>query len=134
MEKQKQDASLLCTNVTTDTALTVSVYEHTYTQMGLQLLFIPQKVNFSRIPQNESQVFTCHIKDDGFETVKNQGRQDINNKWRDIENYWVDVIIKQSGDESVKWIHPNTALSYQIPEQSFRIDEADFKIVIHKAK
>ena len=82
------------------------------------------------IPQNDAQIFTCHIKDDGFETVKNQGRQDINNKWRDIENYWVDVIMKQSGDESVKWINPNTALSYQMPEQRFQIDEADFKKTI----
>lgn len=81
----------------------------------------------AKLPQNGNQIFTCYIKDDGFETVKNQGRQDINNKWRDIEDYWVDVIKKQQGDESVKWIRPDTALSYQMPEQKFQIDEADFK-------
>lgn len=88
----------------------------------------------AKIPQNDHQIFTCYIKDDGFETVKNQGRQDINNKWREIEDYWVDVVMKQSGDESVKWINPNTSLSYQMPEQRFQIDESDFKIVIHKTK
>lgn len=82
------------------------------------------------IPQNGNQIFTCYIKDDGFETVKNQGRQDINNKWRKIEDYWVNIIMKQSGDESVKWINPNDALCYQMPEQTFQIDEADFKKTI----
>lgn len=29
------------------------------------------------IPQNSQEIFTCYIKDDGLERVKNQGRQDI---------------------------------------------------------
>lgn len=76
------------------------------------------------------QVFSCWIKDDGFETVKNQGRHDIKQKWQDIENYWVDIIYKQSGDESVQWISANEPLCYKIPEQKFSITKKDFKKVI----
>ena len=35
----------------------------------------------SGVPQNGEEVFGCYIEDDGLETVKNQGRQDIRGKW-----------------------------------------------------
>ena len=78
------------------------------------------------IPQNNEEIFTCYIKDDGLERVKNQGRQDIKNRWNDIENTWVNIIKKQTGDDSIKWINPNQFLSYQEDEKPFVITENDF--------
>lgn len=78
------------------------------------------------IPQNNQEIFTCYIKDDGLERVKNQGRQDIRNKWHSIEDTWVDIIKKQSGDDSVKWIKPSEFLSYQKDEIPFSVSEEDF--------
>lgn len=80
----------------------------------------------SGIPQNNEDIFTCYIKDDGLETVKNQGRQDIKNRWQEIEDRWVDIIHKQSGDDTIKWIKPSEHLSYQVPEKPFEIYEEDF--------
>ncbi len=78
------------------------------------------------VPQNDKEIFACYIEDDGLETVKNQGRQDIKDKWQDIEDLWVDVIHKQSGHDTVQWIKPNEHLSYQMPEVPFEIFEEDF--------
>lgn len=78
------------------------------------------------IPQNSQEIFTCYIKDDGLERVKNQGRQDIKNKWHSIENAWVDIIKKQSGDDSIKWIKPSEFLSYQKDQVPFSVTEEDF--------
>lgn len=80
----------------------------------------------SDIPQNNEEIFTCYIKEDGLERVKNQGRQDIRNKWKDIETKWVDIIKKQSGDDSIKWINPKECLSYQKDEEPFEVFEEDF--------
>ena len=78
------------------------------------------------IPQNDQEIFTCYIKDDGLERVKNQGRQDIKNRWHSIEDAWVDIIKKQSGDASIKWIKPSEFLSYQKDEVPFSVSEEDF--------
>lgn len=80
----------------------------------------------SGIPQNGEEIFTCYIKEDGLERVKNQGRQDIKHKWKDIENKWVDIIKKQSGDDSIKWIDPKKCLSYQKDEIPFEVYEENF--------
>ena len=77
-------------------------------------------------PQNGRDIFACYIEEDGLETVKNQGRQDIKDRWKDIENYWVDVILKQSGDNTIQWINPEEHLSYQMPKKPFEIYEEDF--------
>ncbi len=79
------------------------------------------------VPQNNAQIFACYIKEDGLETVKNQGRQDIKHKWADIESYWIDAIYKQNGDNSIQWLDPNKNLSYKMPENLFKISEQDFK-------
>lgn len=79
------------------------------------------------VPQNEREIFGCYIEDDGLETVKNKGRQDIRDKWSEIEDYFVDVISKQSGDKTIQWINPKEHLSYQMPEKEFEIYEEDFK-------
>lgn len=83
------------------------------------------------IPQGDKEIFTCYIEDDGLQTVKNQGRQDINNKWQEIEDYWIDVIYKQSGDKTIKWIKPALDnMSYPMPEKEFVITDTDFKKTI----
>ena len=80
----------------------------------------------SGIPQNKEEIFTCYIKEDGLERVKNQGRQDVRHKWREIEDRWVDIIKKQSGDESIKWINPDMYLSYQKDAKPFEVCEEDY--------
>ena len=77
-------------------------------------------------PQNDKEIFACYIEEDGLETVKNQGRQDIRNRWGDIEKYWLNVIEKQSGNDTIQWIKPSEHLSYQMPEKPFEIFEEDF--------
>ena len=81
----------------------------------------------SGIPQNHNKIFACAILDDGLETIKNQGRQDLKGKWEDIEKYWVDVIYKQSGDDTIQWLDPNISLSYKVIEHPFHIKEQNFK-------
>lgn len=78
------------------------------------------------IPQNGKEIFGCYIEDDGLETVKNKGRHDIKDRWQEIEDKFVDVVHKQSGDDSIQWINPNEHLSYQMPEKKFEICEEDF--------
>lgn len=77
-------------------------------------------------PQKDREIFTCYIEDDGLERVKNQGRQDIKHKWKSIEDMWVEIISKQSGHTSIKWINPSECLSYQKDEAPFEICEEDF--------
>lgn len=82
-------------------------------------------------PQNNKEIFACHIKEDGLETIKNKGRQDIKGIWKNkLEPYWLDVIYKQSGDESCQWLKPDEHLSYQMPQEPFSISEQDFKKVV----
>ena len=78
------------------------------------------------VPHNGKDIFACYIEDDGLETVKNQGRQDIKDKWQDIEDKWVDIIHKQSGDKTVQWLKCNEHLSYQVEEKEFEICDEDF--------
>lgn len=80
----------------------------------------------SGVPQGEKEIFACFIEDDGLETVKNQGRQDIKDRWQAIEDSWINIIRKQTGDNSIQWIKPSEHLSYQMPEKEFEIYEEDF--------
>lgn len=77
-------------------------------------------------PQNGREIFACYIEEDGLETVKNQGRQDIKDRWREIENQWVEIINKQSGSDTIQWLNPDEHLSYQMPKKVFEIYEEDF--------
>ena len=61
-----------------------------------------------------------------METVKNQGRHDIKDRWQEIEDRFVDVVHKQNGDDTIQWIKPSEHLSYQMPEKEFEIYEEDF--------
>ena len=80
-------------------------------------------------PQNGKEIFGCYIEDDGLETKKNEGRQDIKHKWKEIEDYWIDSISKLRDDKygTAQWINPDEHLSYQMPEKPFEISEEDFK-------
>lgn len=84
------------------------------------------------VPQNKQEIFACYIEEDGLETVKNQGRQDIKNRWENIENNWIDIISKQSGSETIQWLNPSQHLSYQMPKEKFEIYEEDFSKSIIK--
>lgn len=82
-------------------------------------------------PQGNKEIFACHIKEDGLETVKLKGKQDIKGIWaRELEGYWLNVIRRQSGDESCQWLKPSEHLSYQMPQEPFSISEQDFKRVV----
>ncbi|MDR2934180.1 MAG: SAM-dependent methyltransferase, partial [Rickettsiales bacterium] len=80
--------------------------------------------------QNEKEIFACWLKDDGHEVVKNQGRHDVKGKWESIENHWVDIIYKQSGDDSIQWIKPTEPLAYKLPEKELVLRESDFEDVV----
>ena len=84
------------------------------------------------VPQNDKDIYTCYIEDDGLETLKNQGRHDINNKWRDeLEAYWLDFIEKNTIKEDVSaWIKPSEHLSFQTKQPEFEIFEEDFRKTI----
>lgn len=79
-------------------------------------------------PQNGRDIIGYYIEEDGLETVKNQGRQDIKNRWPEKEDYWIRAI--QNGEDELyhtrQIIHPKQCLSYQIPEKPFEIFEEDF--------
>lgn len=81
-------------------------------------------------PQNDEEIFTCYIDYDGLETVKNQGRQDIKDRWSSIEDNWMRIIKRQTGDDSIRWIKPNlesmTGMSYPMPEKPLILSEEDF--------
>lgn len=79
-------------------------------------------------PQNGKNIIGYYIEDDGLETVKNKGRQDVKNKWNEIEDYWVQAI--HDGNDSKyntrQIINPAEHLSYQMPEKPFELYEEDF--------
>ena len=78
------------------------------------------------VPQGRKEIFACYIEDDGLETVKNQGRQDIKDRWQDIEDEWVEIIRKQTGSDTIQWLKPDEHLSYQMPRKPFEVTEEDF--------
>lgn len=79
------------------------------------------------VPQDNKEFFACHMTTDGLVTVKNKGRHDVYGKWADIEKYWVNVLEKQSGDDTCQWVKPAEHLSYQTPQKPFEIFEEDFR-------
>ena len=80
-------------------------------------------------PQNNEEIFGCYMEDDGLETVKNQGRHDVKNRWQEKEDYWIDSIRKFRDEKynTAQWIKPSEHLSYQMPEKPFEIFEEDFR-------
>ena len=80
----------------------------------------------SGVPQNGQEFFACYMAEDGLEAVKNKGRHDVRGKWDAIEDYWVQVVRRQSGDPTTQWNNPNKCLSYQMPPVEFSITDEDF--------
>lgn len=84
------------------------------------------------VPHNDKEIFACYIEDDGLETVKNQGRQDIKGKWQAIEDKWIKIIENPICDEAkdvqefIQIVNSKEHLSYQMPEKHFEIYEEDF--------
>lgn len=84
------------------------------------------------VPHNNKEIFACYIEDDGLETVKNQGRQDIKGKWQAIEDKWIKIIENPICDEAkdvqdfIQIVDSKEHLSYQMPEKHFKIYEEDF--------
>lgn len=77
--------------------------------------------------QAGKEFFACYMESDGLATVKNKGRHDVYGKWAAIEEHWVDVVEKQSGDDTCQWVNPAEHLSYQVPQKPFEIFEEDFR-------
>lgn len=79
-------------------------------------------------PQNGQNIIGYFIEEDGLETVKNQGRQDVKNKWSAIEDYWIKAI--HDGNDykynTRQIINPAKYLSYQLSEKPYEICEDDF--------
>lgn len=82
--------------------------------------------------QNGKKVSACYIEDDGLERVKNKGRHDIKNRWKDVEKYWLEVIHTRVDEKynTHQWLNPEENLSYQKPQKEFEIFEEDFKKTI----
>ena len=59
------------------------------------------------------------MKSDGLATVKNKGRHDVYGKWAAIEKHWVEVIERQSDEDTCQWMDPAKHLSYQMPQKPF---------------
>lgn len=79
-------------------------------------------------PQNGRNIKGYYVADDGLETVKNKGRQDVRGKWPALEDYWVKAIQDDNDYEynTRQLINPAEHLSYQMPEKPFELYEEDF--------
>lgn len=89
----------------------------------------PQNSSDPSKPQNGKNIVCYYIEEDGLVAVKNQGRQDVKNRWQEKENYWIDAI--HTGGDPIygtkKIITPaKDCLSYPTPEKPFEIREEDF--------
>lgn len=80
-------------------------------------------------PHKDTKVFTCYIQNDGLDTIKNQGRQDVRGKWQSIEDYWVRVINHEINDSSVKYINVEENLSY-VENKEIKISKSIFNAVM----
>lgn len=80
-------------------------------------------------PQNGKTILGYYIEDDGLVTVKNQGRQDVKNRWQEIENYWIEAIATGEDNQfgTKRLINPAEGRSYPVEEKSFEIYEEDFR-------
>ena len=79
-------------------------------------------------PQDGRNIIGYYIEDDGLETVKNQGRMDVKERWPEIEDYWINAIrdVEDTRHHTKQIINPMEHLSYQMPEKLFEIFEEDF--------
>lgn len=125
-ESKKQVKELLTNNKLTKI---IKLPEETFSEGVSVSIFI---FKLGEPTDSDAGIFTCEIKEDGLETVKNQGRQDIKHRWPKIEDSWVKIIKRQdtSADKTCQWITPDLDncenLSYPVPQAPFSISEDDF--------
>lgn len=81
------------------------------------------------IPHKDNKVFGCYIGEDGLNTIKNQGRQDIYGKWKSIEDYWIKVIRREINDPSVQYIDIKENISYVVNKE-IRVYQSIFNAVM----
>ena len=103
----------------------IKLPENTFFNVGVTASIF---VFITGTPQSKEEIFAINIEEDGLETIKNQGRQDVKNRWSAIEEYWLDVIKKKVDERynTVQWLNPDEHLSWQEPIPPFKISLEDF--------
>ena len=103
----------------------IKLPENTFFNVGVTASIF---VFTAKTPQNDEEIFSINIEEDGLETIKNQGRQDVKGRWPAIEEYWLDVIKKKVDEkhDTVQWLKPDEHLSWQVPIPPFKISLEDF--------
>lgn len=75
----------------------------------------------SGIPQEGKDLFACYMESDGLATVKNRDvMTSMEMNAMILRDYWVDIVEKQSGDETCQWVKSGEHLSYQVPPKLIR--------------
>jgi len=86
----------------------------------------------TKTPHANKDIVKYWIKDDELVTIKNGGRQDINNHWLDdgsknLLKYWVDIINNTRNQETKQ---VGKELEYLVPEKEVILTEEDFEKTI----
>lgn len=124
MDKKKKSRKLLEKNTLTDIILLGDIFPKTGT--GDVSLFIFTK----GIPQGNTLI-KCWSIDDGFETVKNQGYQDVKGNWSKIKQEFIE---KFKNGKCDKEIDSKKSLSYQKDVIIHRVsdEEIDLNLLQYK--
>ncbi len=121
MDKIKKSKLLLKKHSLTDIILLPDVFAKV--GCGTVSLFMYT----AKIPHDNKPIKCWSILDDGFETVKNQGRQDTKHKWQKIKEEFLD---KWESDKCDFEINPNDCLSYPRDIKSKEVTKEDFTITL----
>ncbi|MBN1683514.1 SAM-dependent DNA methyltransferase [Candidatus Bathyarchaeota archaeon] len=83
-------------------------------------------------PHANKDIIKYWIKEDELVTVKNGGRQDVNDKWIDdgsdnLLKYWTDII-NNTREHKTKQVSKN--LEYLVPQKDISLTEEDFQKVV----
>lgn len=81
-------------------------------------------------PQNNKDVFSFSINDDGFVSIKNKDRIDVHHTWNSKKLYWLNVYRTKQDDKykTAKWIKINkdfSNLKYE-EDKEIKIELTDF--------
>lgn len=120
LDKKHKSKRILEANTLNDIILLGDIFPKTGT--GDVSLFIFTK----GVPQNNKKIRCWHI-DDGFETVKNQGYQDVKGNWEKIKQVFLE---KYKNNKFDKEISPDNSLSYQHDVNLHRINSNDINITL----
>ena len=121
MEKIKSSRYILKNNTLTDIILLPDIFAKV--GCGDVSLFMFTKGT----PQGNQKIKCWWIPDDGFETVKNEGYQDVKHKWPKIEQEFLE---KWDNNQFDKEIDPNVCLSYPKEHENQKITKEDFEITL----